>query len=417
MSPLRKLVARLRLAVWGDGAPRSGPKARIVEGVVTGLVVIALGGIVASSIRVVHDLANGVAELFDSDPSEAEVAVERLVDDVRSDPTWLAPPGVSHRGRVALERHWSRLRPDRPRPFPDRSARWWTLDQAYQEGRLDGHPLLIHAYVDQTYGTMPVRTDPDQVREGFRIATGDSDAVGWCAPASFRRGSQPATDQPVSVKALVLARGSKPSSDGAFISGVYLVCSAFSLPVPPADAAGVGDLFRSIESERLWRQTPALSEGGRQYLLYHWKALSPSMPHRFRKAGSRPMELDGVSSDRRFDDGLIAVSGHVSQVSLDTNWRYVFEDIRISEAGQEGGVWCRTARPLHHVIRMGDYVEAVGVPVARGAADLAGGGFENYTFMACAAMRRVFAGGRREGSCRMPPQRCPRRDSNPRRAA
>ena len=385
-------MARLRLAIWGEGAPRSGAKVRIVEGVVTGLVVIGLGGIAASSVRVIQDLANEVGEHFDSDPSEAEVAVERLIDEVRSDPTWLTPPGVSHRGRVALERRWSSLRPDRLRPLPRRSARWWTLDQAYQEGRLDGHPLLIHAYVDQTYGTRPAPTDPGQVRESFRIATGDSAAVGWCAPAAFPRGSQPSTDQPVSVKALVLARGSKPSSAGTFTSGVYLVCSAFGLPVPPADAAGVGDLFRSVEGERLWRVAPTLSEGGRQYLLHHWQELSPSSPHRFDRTGSRWMELDGVSADRRFDDGLIAVSGHVSQVALDTNGRYVFEDIRLSETGQQAGVWCRTARPLHHVIRMGDYVEAIGVPVARGAADLAEGGFENYTFMACAAARRVYSG-------------------------
>jgi hypothetical protein len=360
---------------------------RVFEGVVTALLVAAVFG-VFSPAQFAKDSVGEVAGIFASEPPEASREVDSLFEQVRLRGRWRFPPSMSERARSFLESHWAALRPDVEHPFPRRSAKWRDLDEVFQDTSLDGHPLLMTGYVDQTFGTVPVEGRPDHVEASFRIATGAADAVGWCAPMLFRRGAQPVINQLVEIKGTVIARGDKPTSDGGFIAGSYMVCSAEHPLTEAAAASEVADLFTAVERSPLWRETPTLSEPGRTYLLYHWTEATPFRPHAFRDGDSRSMGIDQINSDSRFDEGEVLVTGFVTQHSLDNSSDdTVHEYVRLEVAGQADAVWCEGTLQRNRVIHEGEYVEAVGVPVARGASSLASGGFKLETFLACSAMR------------------------------
>jgi hypothetical protein len=104
----------------------------------------------------------------------------------------------------------------------------------------------------------------------------------------------------------------------------------------------------------------------------------------------RSVGIDHVYEDARLDNRLLWVVGYITQRYLvPMGPGLTFQNVRLEVAGEENGVWCQTTIQNWRVFGEGDLVEAVGVPYARGSAELAGGGFKNETAFVCPAMRRI----------------------------
>jgi hypothetical protein len=373
--PLRWLA---RSPVWRND---------IFRNVVATLIALTIAGVLGPA-QLTKDFFGSIADVFQADPTAESREVSELYARVLHSRSWEVPPTPSLPGRFYLEDHWSALRPDQVHTFPYRAATWRTLDELFHDTSLDGHPLLISGYVDQTYDLAPADGSENLIEQGFRLRRSDEEAVAWCGPTAFERGSQPFVDQLVEIKGIVVARGSKSTQEGGFVSGSYLVCSAVKALASATAAKGVAALFRSVEGDTYWSRPPSMSASGRIYLLYHWEEASPFRPHRFPDRYLRPVPLNHVLNDTRFDDREVRVSGFVTQHGTFPSYRgTVRESLRLGVGGEDASVWCETTLQDDRIIEDGEFVEAVGVPVARGIAPLSAGGFQGITVMACPALR------------------------------
>jgi hypothetical protein len=363
-------------------------RSEILKGILIGVAVTAVTSIAISASHLGPGAVDAFEGFFEAGESSTSREVGELFEEVGREAYWAFPPTMSRPGRAVLERHWENLRPDKIHTFPRRAARWRTLDELFQDTALDGHPLLLTAFVDQTYGAVPVQGGPGMVKEGFRLDTGTSETVAWCIPSVFRRGDAPVVDQLVKVKATVAARGSKTDDTGGSVGGSDLVCSAVHALVPATIATEMASLTRPVETSAIWADPPSMSEGGWEYLSHHWVETSPFRLHRFPRSPPREFGLDELSSDRRFDDGELLIGGVVTQRSLYPSERGEGrEDFRLGLKSQDDAAWCTTTVPPRRLLGEGEYVEAVGIPVARGAAAISTGGFQNTTYLDCPAVQ------------------------------
>ncbi|HKG03533.1 MAG TPA: hypothetical protein VKB03_10145 [Conexibacter sp.] len=161
-----------------------------------------------------------------------------------------------------------------------------------------------------------------------------------------------------------------------------------------ATERAVDALLDGTAASPFWRVPPHVSSGTRGFLVAHWGKLDPDRVHPYSTAGAVPVDLDRLLEDRALDGRKLAVDGFVSYV-LSTNelsggrLRQVFQ---LMVGGRSSAAWCRTTLPTAQQVHVDDEVHAVAVVLARGAADLGGGGFVSGTSLACPAVTKDPAG-------------------------
>jgi len=389
----RSLAGRVRsiprrLGAWMEG--RNLRPARVVENAIAGVI----GGvIVVVMIGPGKDLGartiNAVGGLLSADPSHAEASVDSLYESVESAPLWRFQPVLSWRSKGYLTEHWADFETPVMHQFPQRAARWRELDEIYGNRALDGRRVMLTAFVSEVMLREPVLGHPRLVSVSFRVQTQEDENAAWCAPQTYRRREAPKDDQFVEIEGVILARGASFVSSGGFLTGSYLLCRSVATLGSREGADAIAEIFRTEEESNLWSDPPDLSEGGRRYMLWHWDEVDPHRLHRFPSRPIRTLGIEQLSQDVRFDQGLIRVLGWVTQVVVDRSEPgMVFQQVRLSTGDENGAVWCIGTIQAPRLFSEDEAIEIVGVPIARGSADLATGGFLLETRMICPAMRR-----------------------------
>jgi hypothetical protein len=161
-----------------------------------------------------------------------------------------------------------------------------------------------------------------------------------------------------------------------------------------ATERSVDALLRNSASSAFWRTPPHMSSAARAYLAAHWDALDPGRVHPYVAGAAEPVALDALLEDRTLDGRTLSLDAFVSYV-LSTSavaGGRVHQLYQLTVDGQRSAAWCRSTVPADREVRIDDELNVTAVVLARGAADLAGGGFENGTDLACPAVAKNPAG-------------------------
>lgn len=353
------------------------------------LLALTIAGLISPA-GTVKWVVSGVGDVLLPGPSEAQRSVDALYEEVESNNRfWSTRPMMSSAAKKVLVEDWEELRTDVPHRFSARGAREVGLEELFQNRSLDGRRVRVRAYVSQLFPVAPTGGRGDLVTAAFRLGTSEQDEEAWCEHMTFHRNRVPQEDQLVDVVGVPAGRGSAKVGGGGFSIGTYLVCSGVRPLVDAKTAEEVAALFRDEEESRMWLARPSVSYRARRFLMRAWNRLTPYRAHRYPRHRVMPIGIDRVFEDSRFDGRLLGIAGYVTQRVLqpggDGTTR---EQVRIHMDGQNNAVWCRTTVQNWRVFGVGEWVEAVGVPYARGPAKLEGGGFDNSTYFVCPAMRR-----------------------------
>lgn len=365
---------------------RSNP---VIQAAMGAVLAIAITGLIPPH-ELIRSAASGISDMVLPGPSAAERGVESLYSGVSGNPIWRSAPEMSTRSRKTLIADWEEVSPDRPRAFSGMGAKEVELEELFEDQSLDGRRIVVRAYVAQIYAKVPVEDQEELVSVSYRLGLGDERQDAWCAQAHVTRRDVPRVDQLVEVRGVVLARGSADLASGGFVNGTYLLCSSPRLIGKPGNAEAVAALFRKEEESDAWMDPPDLSSDARDLLVRAWPKLTPFEPHAFPDQKVRRVDIDQIFEDSRFDGNLLGVAGYITQRFLfPVGPGLTLQRLRLEVVGQERAIWCLATVQNWRVFHEGEYVEAVGVPFARGSADLASGGFGLRTVFVCPAMRRA----------------------------
>jgi hypothetical protein len=352
------------------------------------LLALTITGLISPA-GTVKGVVAGVGDVVLPGPSAAERSVDSLYGEVESSPFWTSRPTMSSGSKQVLVDDWETFRTDKPHRFSARGARKVALDELFEDRSLDGRRVIVQGYVAQLFPVDPVEGRDDLVKASFRIGIAQTAEVAWCGRGTFHRDRVPQEDQLVDVLGVPLARGPANVASGGFTIGTYLVCSGVRPLVDAEAAKEVAALFRDEEESRMWLTRPSVSYRARRFLMRAWDRLTPYRAHPYPSHRVMPIGIDRVYEDTRFDGRLLGIAGYVTQRVLQPGGDGMTrEQVRIQGDGQGNAVWCRTTVQNRRVFGVGEWVEAVGVPYARGPAKLEGGGFDNSTYFVCPAMRR-----------------------------
>jgi hypothetical protein len=155
----------------------------------------------------------------------------------------------------------------------------------------------------------------------------------------------------------------------------------------------VGRLYDSLEHpSAFWNGFPMPSRGSRRFLVKNWNRFTPYRAHPFSVVGARVVRLSELYEDNSIDGTAVAFSATVTQVlgsyPSPHSKGAIYERYRLSMSGDSDVAWCGSTLPRGDTVRTDDQVRVVGVPYARGSANLAGGGFQNGTALVCPGIQR-----------------------------
>lgn len=386
-----RLVRRLWVRLKDVGRRLGGMplwRSAVVTSAAGTLLALTVGGIISPS-GLVKDAAGSIYDAVTPGPSAGERAVDSLYSNVEASSLWRFPPSMSAESREFLAADWDAHRADEMRPFKRRGAAETGFSELFRDYTLDGRPVWLRGFVGQVFHITREEGEK-RTLASLRLAVGGEDEVAWCGHTAFPRDEPPEVDQLVEVRAVVVARGSANTTSGGFVNGTYLVCSSVRQLSNAESAREVGDLFGDEEVNTRWMAPPSMSGRARMHLLRNWDEMNPYEVHPFPREEPRSIGIDQVYEDTRFDQELLWLAGYVTQrVLAPAGPGLTTEYVRLGVNGEENAVWCLTTLQNSRVFREDELVEGVGVPIARGSAEISSGGFQNQTAMVCPAMRRA----------------------------
>jgi len=181
-------------------------------------------------------------------------------------------------------------------------------------------------------------------------------------------------------------------SPAGMVTGAVSGVGGVLLPGPSAAERSVDSLYEEVKTSEFWTSPPTMSTASKRVLIDDWESLRIDMPHRFPARGAEKVGLGDLFQDRSFDGRRVVGQGYVAQVfpvePLAGRGDLVTAARRLSIAEEREVAWCgRGTYPRDLVPQEDQLVDVVGVPAARGPANVASGGFTIGIYLVCSGVR------------------------------